>query len=380
MAHLDSGGDSANQLRKQRAALADFGQKAFQSGDLDDVLHRAAELVSQALGVRLVKVLEYLPEEHKLLVRAGVNWNPGVVGKAKIGADLESPAGYALQFNEPVVSEDVAAETRFRIPELLVEHGVKSMVNVIIQGDDKPFGVLEVDATERSPFTDDDIAFLRNYTNLLAAAIDRIRAHETLTQAVEERELLTNELRHRVRNLLALVQSLASQTKVEGRTADEYKASFLGRLRALERAEGIAFEKQTGDADLRELMEHVLEPYLSGPGDAISLAGEPVALGARQVRMLALVVHELATNATKYGGLSVPEGRVEVSWHVVEEDTARVVRFAWRERNGPPVTPPRSSGFGSRLIERAAALELGGKTELRYPPAGLECDIAFDLG
>ncbi len=380
MAHPDSDGDTANQLRKQRAALADFGLKAFQSGDLDDLLHRAAELVSQALCVRLVKVLEYLPEERQLLVRAGVNWKPGVVGKARIGADLGSPGGYALQRDEPVISEDVAAETRFRIPELLVDHGVKSMVNVIIQGGGEPFGVLEVDSTERSPFTDDDIAFLRNYANLLAAAIGRIRAHAILTQAVEERDLLTNELRHRVRNLLALVQSLASQTRVEGRTAEEYKRSFLGRLRALERAEGIAFEKQTGDVDLRELMEHVLEPYLSGTDDAISLAGEPVALGARQVRMLALVVHELATNATKYGCLSVPEGRVEVSWEVVDRKTARVVKFAWRERNGPPVTPPRSTGFGSRLIERAAALELGGKTELRYPPAGLECDMVFDLG
>ena len=105
----------------------------------------ATRLVSDAIEVDLVKVLELLSDGRRLLVRAGVNWNPGVVGQATISAEDGSAAGFALSTDAPVIS-DVAAETRFEIPPLLLEHGVQSTVNVVIRGDRGPFGVLEVDS------------------------------------------------------------------------------------------------------------------------------------------------------------------------------------------------------------------------------------------
>jgi two-component sensor histidine kinase len=252
------------------------------------------------------------------------------------------------------------------------------MVNVHINSDRTPFGVLEVDSTEHTPFDQDDIAFLLNYANLIGAAIHRLRGHEALVKSLNERELLSRELHHRVHNVLALVQSLAKLTTHEGRSAEQFKQLFLPRLSALGRAEALALKEHGNGVDLQELLENILEPYSIGGLSSIKIAGEAVALNAKQARMLALVVHELATNASKYGSLSVPLGHVDLAWQVTGPPE-RHLTFTWHEHGGPPVKSPNSSGFGSRLIERACASELGGNAELRYEHDGLKCDINFKL-
>src|SRR5690606_31763482 len=188
MGHEESG--VAKRLRQQQKSLADFGLFAFRTAELDAILQRATELVAEGLDVRMTKVLELLPGGERLLVRAGVNWKPGVVGHLTIGADHESPAGFALICNAPVVSSDTDRETRFRIPEVMREHGVRSMVNVPIVGAERPFGVLEVDTPEKRDFSDDDIAFLLTYANLLAAAVDRHRANDALEAGSREQKVL----------------------------------------------------------------------------------------------------------------------------------------------------------------------------------------------
>jgi GAF domain-containing protein len=149
------------------------------------VLQEATQLVSDAIEVDLVKVLELLPDGQKLLVRAGVNWNPGIVGHATISAGGGSAAGHALRTNTPVIS-DLATEERFTTPSLLLEHRVKSTVNVVIRGQDGPFGVLEVDSRERRSFGQDDINFLQNYANLLASTVDRINKQCELAENVKK--------------------------------------------------------------------------------------------------------------------------------------------------------------------------------------------------
>ena len=111
------------------------------------MLKHTARLTAEGLGTEYCKVLEYIPAENRLLVRAGVGWEDGVVGFASVGADLASPGGYALRTGKPVISNHLANEQRFRTPELLVEHGIRRAMNVILQGDGSPFGVLEVDST-----------------------------------------------------------------------------------------------------------------------------------------------------------------------------------------------------------------------------------------
>ena len=199
-----------------------------------------------------------------------------------------------------------------------------------------------------------------------------------------ERELRYGELRHRVKNLLATVGALAGETETEGRSAEEYRDAFLGRLGALVRAHELAFTTEEGGgdagggADLAALVAGVLEPYADG-AEAVEVEGGPaVALEPRRTQALALVLHELATNAVKHGALSVPGGRVRVGWTVGEAEGAagtRLLRLRWREAGGPRVAPPASRGFGTHLIETVAGHELDGGAELLFAPEGFAAEI-----
>ncbi|MGJ3263479.1 MAG: sensor histidine kinase [Salinarimonas sp.] len=367
-------------LRGQREALADFGLLAFRSEDIDELLHRATELVAEALDVRFAKVLEHIPDRGLLLIRSGVNWEPGVVGHETFQDHEMSPGGYALRTDEPVISPDIDLEERFETPDVLRRHGVRSMVNVIIAGDGTPFGVLEVDAETPRNFTEDDVVFLRSYANLLAASIERVRTHADLRSSAREQHVLANELGHRVRNLLGLVRALAAQTSTDGRTAEEFRDTFLDRLQALSKAEGLVFDSGRELADLSTLAQDVLAPHRQDRPERIFIEGQAIGLSQRQARMFGLALHELATNATKHGALSVVDGTVRISWsvHRLDADGSRL-SLTWQEADGPDVTPPQRKGFGSRLLEDVVAHELDGEAQLVYRQSGLVYRISFPV-
>ena len=369
-----------DRLRAQQAALAQFGLFAFHNDDVEAVLHRACEVVSDELRVEFVKILQLLPEEGDLLVRAGVNWRPGVVGRVTFGAGTDSPAGYALLHDEPVVSRDLATETRFAIPPVLTEHGVRSAVNVVIPAEEgPPFGVLEVDAPRHRDFDGGDVTFLTTYANLLSAAIARADQQAALRASVRQADLLVQELAHRVRNMLGLVQSLAAQTTAEGPGALAYRDQFLGRLQALARAEALVFEDHAQHLDLAALVPRALEPFRADRPDVLVMEGATLWLPARMGRILGLVLHELATNATKHGALSVPEGRVRLGWEVEEGEGACAVRLRWIEEGGPPVEPSSRQGFGTRLVTTLAEYELDGRAALEHRREGVRYELAFEV-
>ena len=191
------------------------------------------------------------------------------------------------------------------------------------------------------------------------------------------KDMLFGELRHRIKNLLAVTQSLARNTATQGRSAEEYRDEFLGRFGALVEAQDIAFAEH-GDSSLEALIDRVLAPYASRP-DAIVIDPSPaVAFNSRAIMSLSLVLHELATNAAKHGALSVPDGQVQVGWSV-EEDGSRL-RLLWIERGGPPVSPPLKTGYGTKLIQSSTTYSLGGHVEQRYATGGLEAEITIPLG
>lgn len=192
----------------------------------------------------------------------------------------------------------------------------------------------------------------------------------------DEKDILIQELDHRIKNLLSVTHALARQTQVAGRTAEEYRDAFLGRFEALGRSLEVSTKGKS--AALPDLVHAVMEPYF-GATRTIAVADEPsVPLLPRQAMSLGLILHELATNAAKYGALSVPEGQVAIDWSTVtEEDGTSQVRLSWRESGGPEVSPPSSGGFGTRLIRFAAERELGGGVELSFQPEGLLVKLDF---
>ncbi|MGZ2413094.1 PAS domain S-box-containing protein [Sphingomonas sp. F9_3S_D5_B_2] len=184
-----------------------------------------------------------------------------------------------------------------------------------------------------------------------------------------QQQMLVGELNHRVKNTLAIVQSLAHQTFAAGATSNSAKTSFEGRLQALATAHNLLTRKSWESASMTEVVTEALAPFCIP--ERCSAAGPTLMLPPSTAVALALATHELATNASKYGALSNDCGRVSVRWTVTE----RTLTFVWREEGGPTVSPPPRSGFGTKLIKRTLAAELRGKAELDFEPSGLVCRV-----
>lgn len=167
---------------RQQAVVAELGQLALSGPTLETLMDAAVGAVAEALEVEYVKVLELLPGGNRLLLRSGIGWRNGLVGRATVEARDRSQAGYTLQSNEPVIVSDLLRETRFHGPNLLLDHGVVSGLSVIIRGLERPYGILGAHTTHRRAFSQDDIHFLQSIANLLAAAIERIRAEDTIRE------------------------------------------------------------------------------------------------------------------------------------------------------------------------------------------------------
>lgn len=191
------------------------------------------------------------------------------------------------------------------------------------------------------------------------------------------RDMLFGELRHRMKNLLAVAQSIARHTPAEGRSAEDYRDDFLGRFGALVEAQNLSFEEGR-EANLETMFERILAPYATSSQAVVIEPGAPVDIGPRALLSLSLILHELATNAAKHGALSVSTGRVRIGWQV--EDSNTRLRLMWGESGGPPVSPPTKSGYGTHLIHSATTYSLGGHLEQDYAVGGLETTIVFPIG
>ncbi|WP_074078423.1 PAS domain S-box protein [Microvirga massiliensis] len=196
-------------------------------------------------------------------------------------------------------------------------------------------------------------------------------------RAEMRRQLLVNELNHRVKNTLAVVQSVAAQS-FRGETDGHAYARFEARLMALARAHDILTREDWESADLRDLVTRTVAPHCAD-ASRFELNGAPLRISASMALSLTMALHELCTNAAKYGALSNATGRVHIGWHVTDGSGGRRLHLRWAERGGPAVLPPRSRGFGSRLIERGLARELDADVRLDYAPSGVICTIGAPL-
>ncbi len=203
-----------------------------------------------------------------------------------------------------------------------------------------------------------------------------IRMATTIARGEALHELLINELNHRVKNTLATVQSLSGQT-FRGSADAEARSKFEARLGSLGRTHDVLSAKKWEGARIGEVIDAALAPFESANPDAIRKSGPAVPMSPRCVVMVSMVIHELATNAAKYGALSRPGGYVVVEWSALPDG---LVELHWRERGGPSVEHPARTGFGSRLIEQGFAAQLGGTATLRFDPEGVTCRLEFSAG
>ena len=200
-------------------------------------------------------------------------------------------------------------------------------------------------------------------------------------KAEETQRLLIDEINHRVKNTLNVLQAIAQQTLQSARTPAHFVDSFSGRVQALARAHSLLTRATWAGADLATLVREqvVLDCGRNEDGDRVSCSGPVVMLERQAAVHMALVLHELGTNARKYGALSVADGRLSVSWRLNGNAAAPALELSWRESGGPTVSQHPEPGFGTKLIERSLAHAHGGDVRLCFEPEGLRCDIQLPL-
>jgi two-component sensor histidine kinase len=212
---------------------------------------------------------------------------------------------------------------------------------------------------------------------LLIGLAFAVRMATTIARGEMLQGLLVEELNHRVKNTLAILQSIAAQTfRSASRTERE---KFEGRLHALAEAHNLLSIEKWQGSDLQDVIGRVLQPYAINDPGRVRMFGPKVPLAPRLAVVLSMILHEIATNAAKYGALSNDNGKVTLDWEIVQEDTRRKLRLIWTETGGPQVTAPVQRGFGSRLIERSARDQLGGEATVDFLPHGVVYTVSAAL-
>jgi two-component sensor histidine kinase len=314
---------------RQQKILAELGVLALQGTPFLELLNQTARLTAEGMEAEFCKVLEHIPAQNRLLVRAGVGWHEGIVGMATVGADLESPSGFALRTGKPVISNHLENEQRFRTPELLVEHGIRRAMNVILQGDGSAYGVLEVDSRSEGEFTEHDIAFLQGAANILGMAIERQRYERQLKTALDRHQILLKEISHRVKNSLQIVSSMLNlqANSADNDTLKAHLVEASGRVSAIGRAyERLSYDADAGDINLGPYLQEVCSDAISGARhckldfDVV----QEIQLDADRAISLALIMNELVTNAVKYAFPNRSDGHIWVRLARQDEKTALI--------------------------------------------------------
>ena len=353
---------------EQQAALSNFGMEALKSSNVPDLLDQAAKTAALGMRANLSKVLEYRKAEDDLLVRAGVGWRSGVVGKATFQTDLGSPAGYAFRTGSPVISNHLEAEDQFRTPQLMVDHGVKRAINVLITYEGGRWGVLEVDSSSGGEFEAADLAFLQALANFIGVALNRQVAEDRLSQALVYQKILVQEASHRVKNNLAILSSILMLRARSSRTAEV--AGALGdasdRVIAMSRTHDQLWRGASNDTvdlslllldlcrTLGEQMEHIdircsVEEIDAAPDDAASFG---------------LLVTELVTNAAKHA-YGAGGGAVDVSLNCI--DGKRMLTVA-----------DEGKGLAADFSIEAAGIDSLGMSLIQTLARSLGGTVAFD--
>jgi two-component sensor histidine kinase/ActR/RegA family two-component response regulator len=409
-------------LHRQQAALARFGSFALGEHDLGKVLTEAARVCAEGLDVPFCKVCRYRSEENDLLVEAGVGWHQGVIGNVVSWADATSPQGRAFITGEPVICGDLTTDASFVLPAFYGEHGIVSTVDVVIKKDSRPYGVLEIDSPVQHNYDQHDIDFLTGFANVLAEVVAISKRNVALQNALDrmqemvadrdrlleaknallleekrllgEKNILAQELQHRVRNNLQLVYGMLRK-QVEIATDAVGKDSIAGIARCV-MALAQVYDHLLGNGlsrtidfggYLASLCEsfHELED-IRQPNIRLNCNVEPIVLDLDNVTALGLVVSELVANSYAHafpdgtGAISVSLSRDEGGDGATVILTDDGVGFADRDDN-----KRRSLGLVRRLMEQVGGAATHGtewthgtKWTLRFPlPTSTEVDKTF---
>jgi PAS domain S-box-containing protein len=362
---------------RRRAALLDLGQKLRDQADPIAIAGTAARMLAEQLGVARAGYAEMdEPGDAAEVVADDGRAEGGVVpmkGRRFRLREFGPEMSADMHAGRAVVIGDVTLDERTNGPDALEAYaaiGVRAFTTVSLVRAGELSAYLFVCHDAPRAFTPDEVAFVSDAAELIWTASERARSDQALRRAEETERLLIREVDHRAKNVLAVVQSLAQLTPFEHK--DQYVQALSGRIGSLARAHSLLSTSRWSGVDLHDLLRLELDPYGDDRGEQVAIEGPPALIDAQAAQPLALVIHELATNASKYGALSRPLGRLSVTWAwSASGGQGEVLNLIWREDAGVHVEAPARRGFGSTLIE-SAVKQLGGRVEQVWRPQGLK--------
>ena len=363
-------------LRRQQAAIAGFGSFALHQSDLLTILTEAARVCAEGLDVSFSKICRYREAENDLLIEAGYGWTAGVIGNVVSRADKSSPQGRAFITGQPSISRDLRKDNDFKLPPFYAEHRIISTIDVVIKGNGHPYGVLEIDSNEQHDYDEHDIDYLTGFANVLAEAVATSARTATLQSTVaqmkvlvEEKDrllgqknVLAEELQHRVRNNLQLVYGMLSKQLDDtsdrlgqrGIKAIARRVSTLAQV--YDHLHGSEMTRTTDFASYVQSLCLNLAEIQDSPGGCVTLTCESdtIILDVDLVTALGLVVAELVTNAYDH---AFPGGEGSISVSVRRDpDDAGTATLTIRDTGAgfKPQAESKRHGLGlvRRLIEQ----------------------------
>ncbi len=374
-------------LHRQQAALAAFGSFAFRETNLQRVLTEAARICAECLSVPYAKLCRYRPEKNDLLVEAGHGWRDGVVGHVVSRADGSSPQGRAFSTGRPVIAEDLRQPSRFELPAFYAEHGIVSTVDVLIKGNGQAYGVLEIDSVEQHTYDEHDIDFLTGFANVLAEAVATSKRMEILHTAVSrmealvaEKEVLAQELQHRVRNNLQLVYGMLEEQLQEDRIERDGIEGIARRVMTLAEVynhllgSGMSQEIDFGDY-VRSLCANLR--VLQGDEKAnIALVCRAIPLGLDldSVTVLGIVATELVSNSYSHA-FADGRGTINVALGRIDDTSDGLLTVS---DDGAGFRPGVSDKRHGLTLMRRLMSQIGGTLEVRSDH-GVTCNMRFRI-
>ena len=341
-------------LRRQLTSFANFTTRSLGESNIDSLMMDACLRARAGMNVTHAKLLEYLPDRDRLLLRAGVGWKEGYVGQYEVAPNIDTPIGYAFALSEPVPISDYNSEKVHCHQTILKEHGCVASLNVPLRTDRGNFGVLEVDNTSTCTFSADDINFLTGLGNTVARAVELRRAMNAMEAAFKEKELLIREMNHRIKNNLSLVAAMLSlqarrSTESEVREQLGNAATRVNNF-ALVHDRLQLFTSSVAKVDAASHFEELcgmLRSLLPG-GVVLTPKCSGWILGDC-VESLTLIANELVTNAAKYAFAGRDKGEIVLGYR---QDGAGWRLWVHDNGHGMPPEPESRSAksFGKQLV------------------------------
>jgi GAF domain-containing protein len=359
----------ALRLSEQRhRALLELGDRLRETDSVSGIAAVAAEIMGRELGASATGY-GAVNAKAEIVTIESMRHTPDVAGLPATYA-FRDLGGYIdqLKAGTLVIVGDVERDPRTRdAASHLLALGIRTFVNVPVMEQGELVAIMMVHFASEHAFTPDDAAFVRTIADRARAGVARLRVQE-------QQSILNHEISHRLKNTLAMVQAIAGQT-LKGVRDQNAVDSFDRRLSALATAHDLLLASDWSNTDLKDLIHRVTANL--GAEERVAGEGPAVGLGARATLSTSLLVHELTTNALKYGALSTPAGRVDVQWSLDGVLDDLVLSLSWIERDGPKVSPPGRGGFGSRLL-KMGMIGTGG-SDLCYDPTGFHATFTASL-